>query len=163
MRSFTRMENPCAKRRSQSAPPAAVMGNQSQKRISNKKRAYQLSQSSTKKQRTVDGSRLFDPLKDCRNCRLTSKRTDGSKSHAAHHPKCPNNDRAKGILYQTTLNQRKIDKALQEQINRPFSDSEKCNRNCTKEDLTEFLSKGSNVWRRPQESTNIPSPKVPKQ
>ena len=125
----------------------AGMGIQSQRRKSHTKtnlsrRAYQLAVKISKElkgQRTVVGSSVFIPLRDCRICRAQSI---GSTIKRAHHPRCFRNQK-------TTQTRNKIKKAeedynrMQRNVNKKFAGTKDAfaSTNVSREAVTEFFAR----------------------
>jgi hypothetical protein len=122
-------------------PPSAAqqpqnnnMGPQSQRRLTLQGRTHQLQASSHRKkvtgQTTLFGDRAFDPLEDCKVCRVKAA---GGSSHKAHDPRCCNNRRTKG-KDPKALAAEKEAKRLEDHFTKPLSEAEKfSSRNLTAE------------------------------
>ena len=105
----------------------AQMGPQSQRRLTLQDRMHQLQADSHKTKRkagqlTLFGERAFDPSKDCVVCKA---RLAGRMSHKGHHRLCPINRRTRGVVSTVTLEQNKIDKALQKHFQTPLTPEER--------------------------------------
>ena len=96
----------------------AMMGPQSQRRLTLKSRTHQLqSQSLPRKkmrkhgvgQQTLFGQRAFDPKIDCVVCKA---KLWGRQVHRAHHQLCYNNRRTKSVTSEASLALKKEEKRL---------------------------------------------------
>ena len=141
--------NPYAKRRPLLVVHNQQMGRQSQQRVSNTKRAYQLASYSNKtntkksknQQSTTQGGVAFNPQKDCVVCRARHLATfvQGARiPNRAHHVLCQRNKTTKGlgVISQQNLATAVEEKRLKELFDRPLHASEKASsKNCTAESL----------------------------
>ena len=142
---MTSAANPC--RRQQQQPLANEnrpqdMGPQSQKRLSLGKRTHQMQSNNagyqrpkSKEQKTLFGSKAFDPLYDCGVCK--AKRLKTRAPHRPHHKLCPNNQRTKGVTSTATLQTLREEKRLTKLFTAPLAANEKGSyRHLTKENMT---------------------------
>ena len=128
--------NPYAKPRPLGAHNKQIIGRQSQQRVSNTKRAFQLasaSSSSKKKkgQLTLLGGVAFDSEKDCIICKayvMKSLQESYRIPNRAHHVLCAKNTktRGKGIISKPLLAQNAEEKRLDALFKAPLKMHEKC-------------------------------------
>jgi len=105
----------------------STMGLQSQRRLSLKERTHQMQASSHRKkpkvgQQTLFGTVAFDPLKDCPLCKA---KQFGRSVHRAHHERCINNRKTRGMSVSTLL-LRQEEKRPEMHFNAPLAEEEKC-------------------------------------
>ena len=101
-----RAANPHAKRPRKAAIDddnnGSAMGRQSQQRINQIKRKFNLASNSPqqkRRQQTLFGGNVFDAIKDCQVCKARHLRTfiEGYRvPNGAHHPLCAQNSTTKG-------------------------------------------------------------------
>jgi hypothetical protein len=121
----------------QQQPQNNNMGPQSQRRLTLQGRTHQLQASSHRKkkqkatgQTTLFGDRAFNPLEDCKVCRVKAA---GGSSHKAHHPRCWNNRKTKGKDPKVIAAEKEA-KRLEDHFTQPLSAAEKfSSRNLTAE------------------------------
>jgi len=73
-------------------------------------------------QQTLFGTVAFDPLKDCPVCKA---KQFGRSVHRAHHERCINNRKTRGMSASTLL-LRQEEKRLEMHFNAPLAEEEKC-------------------------------------
>jgi len=111
------------------------MGRQSQQRVNQTKRAFQLAQTSKKKRKgeqlTIDGQRAFQSERDCQVCKakvLQRYISTATIPKRAHHVLCIKNTktRGRGNLNQATVASEQEEKRLKAHFSQPLSQKEKC-------------------------------------
>jgi len=132
-------------------PAGAPMGPQSQRRLTLNERTHQLQADSNKRragQLTLFGGLAFDPEKNCVVCKA---RLAGRTSHKGHYQLCPNNRRTKGKS-PATMEQAKMDKALQQHFETPLRPEEKASSwHITPESTQAFLARRNFLTAQPQQ------------
>jgi len=165
------MTNPYAKRRPFVALVAhnnQEMGRQSQQRVSNTKRAYQLaSTGKTNKKRkgeqlTLEGRAAFNPQKDCIVCRARHLATivQGARvPNRAHSVYCPKNKTTKGLgpISEQNLATAVEEQRLKELFERPLNMNEKASsKHCTAAAATAFFAPKKKAPGKPKETDEPP-------
>ena len=129
------LSNPYARARP-FGPLINRMGRQSQQRVSNTKRAFQLAQYTSKKkprqggQLTLQGEAAFEPEKDCRVCKAQALARAGCSVRIpkrSHHPLCARNTttKGKGIISQQNILISKEEARLKDLFSKPLAAHEK--------------------------------------
>jgi len=128
------------------------MGRQSQQRVSNTKRAYQLASNSNNNKKkkgdqlTLDGQVAFNAERDCKICgaKETAKFVEGyTIPHRGHHILCSKNKVTQGFgpISQANIQTAAEQKRLKELYFTPLKSNEKASSKfCTKEATTAFFS-----------------------